>query len=639
MAATLTFLAGFIVIALAARQIGQYFSEVRLPLVTGYLVTGIIVGPFVLNLITSEATENLEFVNEVALGLIAFSAGNELYLKEIRSRLHSIFWVTTGLVIAIYTIGTIGVLLLAEAIPFMQDMPTASRIAIAILAGTILIARSPSSAIAVINELRAKGPYTKMVLGVTVVMDVVVIVFFAINASMADVLLIGGGFDFSFAFILASELILAFLLGYGLGRLLAVILSTHVHGHLKILLVLFGGYAMFVISDRVRTFTHDEFAAEILIEPLLICLIASFVVTNYTPYRNDFADTLHVVEPMIFIAFFTLTGAELELDVVFLTWPITLALFGIRLAGVGLGTVLGGMVAGEPSNYSRVMWMSFITQAGVGLGLAKEVAVEFPEWGNEFATLIISVIVLNEIVGPPFFKAAIRRVGESHVPARAEPDTQRDALLLGIEGKTLALARQLMHHNWKVIVADTDSAQVNLVTAPDIEAHHLPDLSVESFARVITNATDALVAMLPDDPANRQACEIAYEHFGIKRLIVLVNDPSCAGQFLELGAAVVDPTSAMVNVLDRFVRVPQSAALFLRREAEYEMVQVTISDRDIIGLSLRDLRLPNDVLMLSIHRGRQSIMPRGYTTLQRNDEVTLVGSPESLAWVTRRLGY
>ncbi len=635
----LIYLAGFGITALAADTIGRYFTQYRMPLITGYLLTGMLVGPFGLDLVSREAAEELRFVDEISLAVIAFAAGSELYLKELHSRLKSIFWVTSGSIAAIYVVVTITMLLVAGYISFMKDMSFSNQFAVAILAGAILVARSPSSAIAIINELRARGPFTKTVLGVTVVIDAAVIVFFAFNASVADALLTDVGFNLGFVLLLTIELLLSFGLGYMLGRMLGVILSTHWHSHIKIAVILVFGYLVFVGSEQLRHYTHEHMENEILLEPLLICMIGSFIVTNYSDYRAEFLKILHTIEPAIFVVFFTHTGALLELDVVAKTWPIALALFSVRLVGNFLGALAGGVVAGEPMRHNRLAWMAYITQAGIGLGLAKEVAVEFPEWGNAFATIIISVIVLNQLVGPPFFKYVIKRVGEAHVPPDTEPDRVRDAVILGIEGKSLALARGLVAHNWQVVVADVDPMGVERVTDDGITVHHLPEISDESLAKIVKPGADVMVTLLHDDEDNLSACQIAYEKFGVGRIVALINDQSKTHQFQRVGASVVNPASAIISLLDQFVRAPQSARLLLHRVEEYDTAQVTVLDEDIIGLTLREIRLPDDILVLSIQRDGHSIVPRGYTKLQRGDEVTLLGEPDSIADVTRRLGF
>ena len=158
----------FFILALASKQIGAFFSRLKLPLITGYLLAGIAVGPYVLKIVALDEIAKLRFVDEMALAYIAFAAGSELVVRQIRSRLKVIRYTTIALVASAFIIGSISFFLLSGSIPFAQAMPAAHRAAVAILAGAILVARSPSSAIAVVNELRAKGPFTKTALGVTV---------------------------------------------------------------------------------------------------------------------------------------------------------------------------------------------------------------------------------------------------------------------------------------------------------------------------------------------------------------------------------------------------------------------------------------------------------------------------------------
>jgi Kef-type K+ transport system membrane component KefB len=410
---TLAVIAGFGLVALASKQIGLFFVQLKLPLVSGFLFTGIIAGPSILGLLPVEAADGLRFVDEVSLAFIAFAAGSELHLKKLRSRFKSITWTIIGLVISTFTLGSMTTFLLADSIPFMKEMPFTNRIAISILAGVILVARSPSSAIAVVKELRAKGPFTQTALGVTVIMDVVVIIFFAFNSSVADALLTNLPFSFGFILLVLIELLLSLGIGYVLGKSLQFIVSRRIGRNLKTIIILMAGYGVFLLSDIIRDVTRSRWSFEVLLEPLLICMVGGFLLSNYSQYRHEFLTILHRTGPPIYTAFFTLTGASLMLDVLAETWMIALILFGVRLSGIFLGSFGGGILAGDSMKHTRIGWMAYITQAGIGLGLAKEVAVAFPEWGAAFSSMMISVIVLNQIVGPPFFKWAMYLAGEA----------------------------------------------------------------------------------------------------------------------------------------------------------------------------------------------------------------------------------
>ena len=622
--------AAFAIIALSAGEVGKLFTRLRLPLISGFLFTGIIAGPFVLGLIPAEATTSLRFIDEVALAFIAFAAGNELYLKELRSRLRSIAWVTIGLVTFTFTLGSLGMILLAEFIPFTRDLPLAGRVAVAIIAGTILVARSPTAAIAVINELRAKGPFTQTVLGVTVIMDVVVITLFASNSSLAITLLNGSGFDPGFIGLIVLELILALLLGLVLARILRFFLGLSLHRLMKTVLTLLSGYAVFVLTSELRAFSHERLPVEVLLEPLLICLIAAFVITNSSPYRDEFGNLLRSISLPIYIAFFTLTGASLNIDILTEIWPIALGLFAIRLLGISLGSFLGGVIAGEPMKHNRIRWMAFITQAGIALGLAREAAATFPTFGPDLATVIIALVVLNEIIGPILFKGSINIVEESHTRAHpADFDGVRDAIIFGLERQGIVLARNLQAHGWQVKIAALLDRQDTIAT-PDVTVHHIAALEPETLRELDAEHANAIVCMFTSDEENYRVCALIYEHYGIETVVVRLNDLANTDRFRKLGALIVDPSTATVQLLEEFVRTPSTTSLLLGMAGNQDILELEISDPSLHGVTLRDLRLPLDVLVLSVRRRGQVLISHGYTRLEFGDRVTVVGSTEGI---------
>jgi len=631
----LIFLVTFAVVALSARQIGNYFTRFELPLISGFLFAGMLVGPYLLGLIPEEAIEHLEFVDQISLAFIAFAAGSELYVKALRTRLKSIAWVTGSNAVVVPIMGSVAVYLLAPVIPFLAEMDSAGRIAISLLAGAILVARSPSSAIAIVNEMRARGPFTQTTLGVTMVSDVVVIILFAIAVETADALLTHVGFSAGFVGLLLAELLISAILGYIVARLLRAILALHVKRIVKAALTLLLGYLVFLVALEIRHRSHDIFSFELFLEPLLIAMIGSFIVTNYTGYRDEFLKILEETAPPIYVAFFTLTGASLALDVLVDTWEIALALFLVRLVSIFIASFAGGMAAGDPLAHNRVSWMAYVTQAGVGLGLATEVAVEFPGWGEEFATLIISVIVLSQIIGPPFYKWAIKQSGEAHTRApHGKFDGQRDAIIFGVEGQSLLLARQLESHGWQVRLACLDESFIQEIGETNIDIREA-DLTLETLHDLGAEQADAIVSMLSDEE-NYRIMELAYEHFGTETLVVRLNDRAHTEQFHELGVLIVEPGTALVSLLDHFVRSPVATSVLLGQDPEQDLVEVEVRNPALHGVTVRDLQLPLDTLVLSVRRKDHTIISHGYTRLELGDHVSIIGSQESLEKVLLR---
>jgi Trk K+ transport system NAD-binding subunit/Kef-type K+ transport system membrane component KefB/mannitol/fructose-specific phosphotransferase system IIA component (Ntr-type) len=633
------FLAVFLIVSLASRQIGTFFSRLKLPLITGFLLTGIAAGPYVLKIVSPADIEKLRFVDELALAYIAFAAGSELVVRQIKSRLKAIRYTTIGLVASAFAIGSSAFFLLSGFIPFTRAMPAAHRAAVALLAGAILVARSPSSAIAVVNELGAKGPFTKTALGVTVIMDAVVITLFSVCVSIAGTILTGQGFDLRFVMILIGELALSTGLGFLLSRVLRIILARHWYRGLKTVLIVGSGLGVFVFSTSFLHFTQVHLPFEIRLEPMLICMLAGFLTVNTGPYRAELMKVMHDIGPAIYVAFFTLTGMSMRLDVLSRYWAVALALFGARLAAICIGSFAGGLAAGEPMKNNKIAWMCYITQAGVGLGLAKEVTVEFPQWGAVFATIMIAVIVLNQMAGPPFFKWALSLAKEAR-PRSEGPTAEgvRDAVIFGLEGDSSALARLLQSNGWEVKIATTQVQYVEKMAADsDIEIHPMPDLSLQTLNRLGIGQADSIVALLSDEE-NYEICERVYENYGARNFIVRLQQRAYFKRFHELGALVVEPRTAMVNLLDQFVRTPSAARLLLGMEQGREIIEFELRNLDLQGMAIRDLHLPLDLHILSVRRDDQLIVTAGYTQLRVGDWLTVVGSQTSLEQVMLLFG-
>ena len=274
----------------------------------------------------------------------------------------------------------------------------------------------------------------------------------------------------------------------------------------------------------------------------------------------------------------------------------------------------------------------------MGVGLATIIAVEYQGWGAEFATLMISVIVLTQIVGPPLFKWALHMTGEVHVKSDGSFEVERKVLIFGMENQSLALAKQLSNQNWTVEFVVTRSAA-------DEEQHsgyteHLMEGTGHLALRKFSAETADTIVCLLSDEENYAICETAYEHFGTRHMIVRLEDKSFYKNYLKIGVMVIDPATAMVSLMEHFVRSPIATSILLGMDESQDTIDIELRNSDFHGLTLRDLRLPSDVIILSVTRGDHPIISHGYTRLRLGDIVTMVGSNESLDKVRLNLqGY
>ena len=307
---------------------------------------------------------------------------------------------------------------------------------------------------------------------------------------------------------------------------------------------------------------------------------------------------------------------------------IALGLFFLRLITMILGGLFGVYAAKDPKEYLFIAWMPYLTQAGVALGLATLIANEFPAWGSQFETIIIAIIVINQLVGPPLFKWSLNFVKESHTKATLQKfDGTRDAVIFGVESQSIALAKQLEKHKWETRIVGFRESDSNKV--PDIEFIHMDEISFETLAPLELEKTEGIVLML-SDKENYRLAELIYENIGTAVVVVRLNKRENFEKFHKLGSLIIEPATAMVSLLDHFVRSPNAASLLLGMDEGQDTMDLEIRNEDIHGMRLIDLRLPSDVLVLSIRRKGQLLVSHGYTRMRLGDTMTLVGSEKSL---------
>lgn len=632
-------IATFGFIALGAQEIGRRFSRIRLPLITGFLFAGILAGPYCLKILSQPMIASLGFVDDLALAFIAFAAGSELYLKELRQRLRSISLITGLQLVTIFGLGSIGIYFMAGVIPFMAAFSASQKWAVALLISSILIARSPSSAIATIKELRAKGPFTQTLLGVTVIIDFAVVVCFSLSLSIAGTVFHDANLDLTFILVVVAELAVACLLGFLLAKSLAALLGATLHSDLrKVLLLLLGG-GTFWLCHGIHAFILNNWGLTFVVEPLLPCMIGAFWVANFSRHRQHLASIIHSMGPAVYVAFFTLVGASLNLPVITDVWHLMPVLILLRVVAIFFGSYLGGKLAGDPEKHNRLSWMGHITQAGVGLGLAQELALAFPVWGKDAATIIIAMIVINQLIGPTFLKTCLILVGETHRRAQRQPiqDTTKDALIFGLETQSLALARQLVAHAWQVKVITTKTLDAAEVDANDIPIVTVASYDLPALKGLRIDQAEAIVCM-ETDQVNLGICEAVYEHFGTPQMVVRLQDQIDVHRFKELGAQIVIPSTAMTSLLDHIVRSPGAASLLLGEEQDQDVMDIEVRNAHFHGQQINDIRFPLDTHIISIHRRGALLAVHGFVKLKLRDQISIVGPPASLQQVELLFG-
>lgn len=390
---------------LGAWMAGRLVNRLRIAKVTGYLLFGILVGPSLLGLVTREETSYLALVNDLAISLIALTAGGEIRLSFLKSTWRRVATITGAEMTAVL----LGVLPLALlVVPPMLDFDPAAalRVKVSILIAALAISNSPAVLIAVITELRARGDMARTALAVTVLKDICLVVLFTIalaitvaaaTASDGDT---EGGLG-STIVNLGVHLLGSLVVGVVVGLLMAWY-ARAVRVHMPVFVV-FACFGIALLSEAMR------------LEALLVAVVAGMVMENaFGELSEAFFEHVEELSPPVYCLFFAVAGLKLDLDTVASLWHWALLLVAVRFVAVWAGTTLACRVSASPPTTTRWLWTAFIPQAGVSLALATIAgrSLADTEFGPKLFDFFVAVIAMNELVGPVLLRLGLERAGE-----------------------------------------------------------------------------------------------------------------------------------------------------------------------------------------------------------------------------------
>ena len=290
------------------------------------------------------------------------------------------------------------VLALKPVAPVLAGESWGFALAVALVLAIWCANSSPDATIAVINESGSHGELTEIILGATILKDVLVIILFAVALSLVRPLAGSAGFDPGLIGTVAWEVGGALAIGAFLGWGFSVYLQRL--GGQPVLATLLFAYLVVLIAHALH------------IELLLTAVGAGFVIENFSTEGDRLIDAIEANALVVFAIFFALAGAALDLNTVVAFWPVALVVVAARAVLTWAGARIGARYAASSDTVTRLGWMGLISQAGVTLGLSLLVATEFPAWGDQFVAVTTAVIIVHLLVGPVLLKVAIARAGE-----------------------------------------------------------------------------------------------------------------------------------------------------------------------------------------------------------------------------------
>lgn len=408
---------GFVI--LAAFAIAELGGRMSLPKVTGYIVSGVVLGPSAIDVLSTEVVGEMNMFGTLALGLIATTAGLELELKGL-AKLTRTLAATIGLKIVLCAVLVGGAILgMGLGTNLLGLSTNAQVIGLALILAALAIGTSPAIALAVASESNAKGRLTELVLGAAVAKDVVVVVAFNIGLATALAMSAGGELGAEVLIHVAEEIGFSAIAGVILGGLLIAYLRF-----VKTEMLLFVT-AMVLVVAEAAVYLKAEF--HIVLELLLVFIVAGMMVRNLTPkLEHDLLEPLKTVSLPVFIVFFTNAGAKIDLIATWSVLPAAIVVCVARGIAYFASARIGGRIGGEEPKVQRLAWLAYLPQAGVALTLLALAMGRFDELTgldaptqalvDELATVVanlgIAVVAINLLVGPITLRLALRGAGE-----------------------------------------------------------------------------------------------------------------------------------------------------------------------------------------------------------------------------------
>lgn len=395
----------------AGLMLSRLAKLVKLPAVTAYLVAGILIGPYLLGsfgisglgFVSMEDIDTYSIIPDVALGFIAFSIGNEFRLSQLKKIGKQA--TVIGIWQAVFTTIVVDAALIGLHFLIPDKFPLPA----AILLGAVASATAPAATLMVVRQYKAKGPVTDVLLPVVALDDAVGLVLFAVSFGVAKALESGQVDLLSVVAEPLLEVVLSLLLGFVMG-LLFTFFERFFHSRSKRLAM---SVTFVLLTVALSMMEFHIGGIHIAFSSLLVCMMLGTVFCNICDFSEELMDRLDRWTAPLFILFFVISGAELELSV-FTDWLIVL-IGVVYILSRCLGKYFGAFTSAKCTkcdpNIVKYLGITLFPQAGVALGMAIK-AETLGEMGVIVANITLFSVLVYELIGPFLTKISLLKAGE-----------------------------------------------------------------------------------------------------------------------------------------------------------------------------------------------------------------------------------
>ncbi len=364
-------------------------KKLGLPNVTGYLIAGLLIGPYVFNLMPEAAVGQMNIITNVALGFIAFSIGGSFRISDLKAIGAKV------LVITFFEACTASLFVTLALIIFGFSIP------ISLALGAIAAATAPATTLLVARQYNARGPVTNMLLPVVAMDDAICIILFSIMTSIATV--IENGSELSVVEMITEPFIeigLSLLLGGAIGLVVAFCSKAFKSRANRIAVVVCSVFLCVSLSDKFG------------LSSLLVCMMNSAVMVNLSKESDKVLDVCDRWTPPLFLLFFVISGAELNLEILPQIGIIGIIYLLARTLGKCTGATVGSALIKADKQIIKYLGFTLIPQAGVAIAMSQLVITVLPQYGEQIRAVILGATLVYELTGPVITKLALTKAGE-----------------------------------------------------------------------------------------------------------------------------------------------------------------------------------------------------------------------------------
>lgn len=395
----------------AGLMLSRVAKLLKLPAVTAYLVAGILVGPYVLGglgisglgFTSMENIDAYDIIPDVALGFIAFSIGNEFRLSQLKQigKQATIIGIFQALLACILVdAALIGIHFIA---PDKLSLPAA------ITLGAVATATAPAATLMVVRQYKAKGPLTDILLPIVALDDAVGLIAFAVSFGIAKALIVGSIDIISIIVEPLLEVVLSLVLGAVMGYLFTFF-EKFFHSRSKRLAM---SVTFVLLTVALSMLKFEIGGIHISFSSLLVCMMLGTVFCNICDFSEELMDRIDRWTAPLFILFFVISGAELELSIFKDLGIVCIGL--VYIAARCIGKYFGASISAKATKCDpkivKYLGITLFPQAGVALGMAIKAEELGPE-GVIVANITLFAVLIYEIVGPFLTKISLLKAGE-----------------------------------------------------------------------------------------------------------------------------------------------------------------------------------------------------------------------------------